>query len=178
MGQGNKATRNYAIPFIANFIDGSSTWGSSFIEFPDLLASHPYIAAAVMSRPDKGDIVEAYLYMEMTAPSDMALNVRLAIGTFDTLITPDLVYSNSYLQEQHRKIAGTDDPYTVAANGTLIIDADLTRNLHRRGDAEFNPDGFVLLVIFDSDTTPPDPDNGYSLDKFKLSCTAQMGFGT
>lgn len=178
MGQGNKATRDYAIPFVSNFIDSGTGWGSAFIELPQNLTDSPYIAAAVMSRPDKGDIVEAYLYMEMTAPSDMALNVRLAIGTFESLITPDLIYSDSYLQEQHRKIAGTDDPYTVAANGTLIIDADLTRNLHRNGDAEFNPDGFVLLVIFDSDTLPPDTNNGYSLDKFKLSCTAQMGFGT
>lgn len=181
MGYGNKALRDYAIPFISNFIDGGSTWGSGMLSVPTLLTSHPYIAAMPMSRPEKGDIVEAYLYMEMTAPSNQALNVRLAIGTFDSGVIPDLVYSESYIADQHRAIAGTDDPFTIAANGTLIIDADLTRNLHKAGDAEFNSDAFVLLVIFNSDAIPisaPDPNLGYSLDKFKLSCTAQMGFGT
>lgn len=113
--------------------------------------------------------------MEMTAPSNRALKVRLGIGTFDSGVIPDVVYSEAYLAQQHKTITGRDDPFTAAANGTLFIDADLTRSLHKAGDAEFNSDAFVLLVSFD---VIPSASLGYSLDKFKLSCTAQMGLAT
>lgn len=151
---------------------------------PQFLTSSPYIAAVPMTTPEKADVIEAYLYMEMTAPSDKPLKVRLGIGQFTELsggilrIIPETSYSAAYLEQQHRKIAGTEDPFEIAANGTLIIDADLSRNLLKRGETGFSEDAFVLLVIFESATDAPDTNDGYSLDKFKLSCTAQMGLGT
>jgi hypothetical protein len=151
---------------------------------PQQLTTPPYIAAVPMTTPEKADITEAYLYMEMTAPSDKPLKVRLAIGRFTELsggilrIIPETSYSETFINEQHRKIAGTEDPFEVAANGTLFIDADLTRNLLKRGETGFSEDAFVLLVVFDTATDVPDNNDGYSLDKFKLSCTAQMGLGT
>jgi hypothetical protein len=137
-----------------------------------------------MTTPEKADVIEAYLFMEMTAPSDKPLKVRLAIGRFTELsggilrIIPETSYTETFINEQHRKISGTSDPFEVAANGTLTIDADLTRNLLKRGETGFSEDAFVLLVVFDSSTDAPDNNDGYSLDKFKLSCTAQMGLGT
>lgn len=186
MRTGNKAIRDKAIPFISNFVDfpsGVLTYGSDLLAYPDVFTGpqSPYSVIAVpMTRPDKADIVEAYLYMEMTAPSDKALEIKLGIGTFttvagDLIVVPEVIYSKSYIETQHRKISGTDSPYSIAANGTLIIDADLTRNLHKRGEADFLGDALCLLVSFPS---LPSGDLGYSLDKFKLSCTAQMGLGT
>lgn len=182
MIKGNKATRDFAIPFISNYIEATSSglYGSSALGSPQFIAA-PYKTAAVpMTQPDKGDIVEAYLFMEMTAPSNMALGVKVGIGTFlDTatgpLIVPETVYTNGYINEMHRRITGQDASFSVAANGTLVIDCDLTRVIPKRGDADYLSDGFVLIITFD---TPPSSENGYSLDKFKLSCTAQMGLGT
>lgn len=184
MRTGNKATRDKAIPFISNPLSINATSGYGMLTAPQNLTTAPFIAAVPMTTPEKADIVEAYLYMEMTAPSDKPLKVRLAIGRFTELsggvlrIIPETSYLEAYIDQEHRKIAGTDAPFEVAANGTLIIDADLTRNLLKRGDTGFSEDAFVLLVVFDSTTDAPDNNDGYSLDKFKLSCTAQMGLGT
>lgn len=172
MSKGDKATRSKAIPFISNFLGSAATYGSGLLANPTLLSGDLRTVAIPMTRPEKCDIIEAYLFMQMTAPSNSALKVRLGIGTFSSGVVPDTEYSEAYLDAQHRKITGSDTPLTVAANGTLYIDADLTRNLHVEGDAEFNSDAFVLLVTFYKN---PDPNLGYSLDEFKLSCTGQMG---
>lgn len=182
MIKGNRALRDYAIPFVSNFIEAtdSGLWGSSALAVPQNITSTSRTAAVPMTQPDKGDVVEAYLFMEMTAPSNKALGVRLGIGTFlntaeGPLITPTTNYTESYIASMHRRITGQDASLSVSANSTLIVDADLSRVLPKRGDASYLSDGFVLIITFDS---LPSTDNGYSLDKFKLSCTAQMGLGT
>jgi len=174
MIRGNKATRDKAIPFVATFLGGGTGYGSSFLSFPNLLPSGRTVAIP-MARPEKADIVEAYLFMQLTAPSNRALKVRIGIGTFTSGVVPEIAYSEEYLNQQHKLITGRDDPLEAAASGTLYVDADLTRALHRRGDAEFNSDSFVLLVSYD---VLPDPALGYSLEKFKLACTGQMGLAT
>lgn len=148
------------------------------LDNPEYLDTGGTILAVPMTQPEKGDIVEAYLFMEMKAPSDKALNVRLGIGTFAggaNEIVPTTLYTEEYVVKQHRKITGTDSKFNVAANGTLTIDADLTRSIPHRGDSGFLSDAFVLLVIFDS---LPSSANGYGLKKFKLNCSAQIGLGT
>lgn len=182
MIKGNKATRDFAIPFVSNYIEATdlSRYGSGALAGPEFIDA-PYKTAVIpMTQPEKADIVEAYLFMEMTAPSDIPLGVKIGIGTFaditaGPLILPNLVYSNGYINEMHRRITGQDESLSVAANGTLTVDVDLTRVIPKRGDPTYLSDGFVLLVTFD---VIPLLANGYSLDKFKLSCTAQMGFGT
>lgn len=174
MRQGNKATRTHAIPFVSEFVDFSATtYGDAALSVPENISNDFNVAAVPMTQPANGDVVEAYLYMEMTAPSNKSLQVYLGIGTFSSGVIPDL--SPGDIGAMHRKITGSDSPFTVAANGTLVIDADLTRSLYRRGDAEFLDDAFVLLVQF---VSLPSSLNGYSLDKFKLNCSAQMGLGT
>lgn len=179
MIQGNKALRDHAQPFISEFIESSSlSYGGSMLDNPEYLDTGYKTVAVPMTQPEKGDVVEAYLFMELAAPSDQALSIRLGIGTFAgsaNEIIPTTVYSESDLDKFHRRITGTDSPFTVAAGGTLTIDADLTRSIPKRGDADFVSDGFVLLVTF---AALPLVANGYNLNKFKLSCTAQIGLGT
>lgn len=179
MGQGNKTIRNHAMPFVANppELGAITTYGYNMLAFPAFFTGLKPIIALPMTRPEKGDIVEAYLYVEMTAPSDIDLNVRLAIGTFEELAgsptpEPTVDYKQNYINEQHRKITGSDSKLTATAGNTLVIDADLTRSLHKRGDDEFNSDLFCVVFVFDE---LPSGANGYSLDKFKLSCTTQIG---
>lgn len=179
MRSGNKALRDHAQPFISEFVEFSSTsYGGYILTVPEYLDIAGTTVAVPMTQPEKGDIVEAYLFMEMTAPSDKALNVRLGIGTFaggNNSIVPTTAYTEEYIAKQHRKITGTDSKFNVAANGTLTIDADLTRSIPHRGDTDFLSDAFVLLITFDS---LPSSANGYLLDKFKLNCSAQIGLGT
>ena len=176
---GNKALRDHAQPFISEFIETSDLdYGGSALQSPSFSTSVSRTIASPMTQPEKGDIVEAYLFMEMVAPSDQGLSVRVGIGTFAgglDEIVPDTEYTEDFIATEHRRICGTDTPFSVAANGTLTIDVDLTRSIPKRGDADFVSDGFVLIVTFAS---LPAYANGYRLSKFKLSCTAQMGLGT
>lgn len=172
---GDKATRAKAIPFVSNSLGGGTTYGFSFMSAPTLLPSGRTVAI-LMSRPEKGDVVEAYLFMQLTSPSNRPVEVRIGIGTFASGVVPDIVYSEEYLNQQHKLITGMDTSAKAAsAGGTLFIEADLTRALHPRGHTEFCSDAFVLLVTFDN---LPDFNLGYALEKFKLACTAQMGLAT
>lgn len=182
MIKGNKALRDFAIPFVSNYVEATSLglYGSSALGAPENITSVSKTVAVPMTQPEKGDIVEAYLFMEMTAPSDKALGVRVGIGTFadvatGPLIVPTTEYSPTYINEMHRRIAGQEASFTVAANGTLVVEADLSRVIKKRGESGYLSDAFVLIITFDS---IPSSANGYSLDKFKLACTAQIGLGT
>lgn len=178
---GNKALRDHAIPFVSNFVEFStSLYGDNALQSPEFM-TEPYRTAAIpMTRPEKGDLVEAYLFMELTAPASHSLGIKIGIGTFTTVagelcVIPETVYTNDYINEMHKRITGSEDSLTVAANGTLFVDADLSRAIDHRGDSTFLSDAFCLLVTFDR---VPSSSDGYSLDKFKLNCTAQMGYGT
>lgn len=180
MRTGNKAVRDTAIPFISEYLDISPfppIYGEDSLLSPTSITSTSQTAAVPMTRPAKGDIVEAYLYMEMTAPSDQPLKIYLGIGTFATpgSLIPNTVYSEPDIIAMHRKITGSDSPLQVAANGTLFVDADLTRSIPKVGETGYDPDAFVLLVSF---RDLPNFALGYGLEKFKLSCSAQMGLST
>ena len=184
MRQGNKATRDKAIPFDSLPLDGT-------VELPDgqfvgvaTPIYNPTVTVSntktvLMGRPEKGDIVEAQLFMQMTAPSNKALEVRIGIGRLVEsggipTLEAESTYSEAYLNGQHALITGRDDPFTVAANGTLTIDANLLPALLRSGDDNFSGDMYVLLVTFNG---PIDIAFGYSLDKFKVTASAQIGLG-
>lgn len=147
---------------------------------PEFLTAGNRTVAIPMTRPEKGDLIEAYLFMEMVAPSDKSLSIYLGIGTFttvdgDLVVVPEISYAPDDIFAMHKKITGSESPLSVAANGTLVVDADLTRSIDHNGDATFLSDAFCLLVTFVSN---PDSSNGYAVNKFKLQCTAQLGLGT
>ncbi len=180
MRTGNKALRDYSIPFVSEFVESSSfLYGGSILSAPEFVTNTNKVVAIPMTQPEKGQMTEAYLFMEMVAPSDKALDIYLGIGTFTTVggilsVVPELEAIGD-IGAMHRKITGSSDPFHVAANGTLTIDADLTRSLYDRNDAQFNSDAFCLLVKF---LSLPTVSLGYKLKKFKLSCSAQIGLGT
>lgn len=176
---GNKALRDHAQPFISEFIESSSlSYGGSLLDNPEYLDTGGLTVAVPMTQPEKGDITEAYLFMEMVAPSNYPLDVFVGIGYYAggaNEIVPQTSYTNAYLLEQHVKATGHTDPLHAAAGATLLVEADFSRSIPRRGDSDFVSDGFVLLVTF---LKLPEVAFGYELSKFKLSCTAQMGLGT
>lgn len=180
--QGNNALRDHAIPFIAEppRVYSAANYNIDALRSPQNVTSISNTVAIPILTPVKAQIVEAYLFMQMIAPTDMGLNVRIGIGEFteyagEPIIYPVKEYDPVYLNTQHRKITGKDVPFTCAANQTLTIDADLVRALYQPDDPKFNPDAFCLLVTFDS---LPSTLNGYELEKFKVTASAQIGLGT
>lgn len=57
MSKGDKATRTKAIPFLANFMGGGTTYGEGLLSFPDYTVLESPTIAIPMTRPEKGDIV-------------------------------------------------------------------------------------------------------------------------
>lgn len=184
MRQGNKNTRDKAIPFESIPVDGAFVLpDASFVNNDTPIydpAASPWLTKAVlMTRPDKGDIVEAQLFMQMTAPSDRALEVRIGIGRLvesggDPTFVAETHYSDVFIKGQHTLITGLDTPFSAAANGQLTIEANLLPALLRDGADNFSRDMFVLLVTFNPGIASA---NGYSLDKFKITASAQIGLG-
>lgn len=161
MIDGDKRTRNLAIPFQSFPFElephappGVATDQLQLLIDPTLTTDNT--KTIQMSRPEKGDLVEMYLFMQMTAEAAATLNVR--IGILNT-------------NGDHVAISGADTPYTVAAGGQLTIEADLFRLIPPRGDVNFFSDYFTLLVYF---PTIPNPASGYSLDKFLMHGSAQI----
>lgn len=175
MSIGDKALRNKAVPFLAEPIVTGGVFFTTDYDGIDLLRSPTSTSRLTktipLARPVKGDIVEAYLFMRMIAPSNKPLNVRIGIGTM-TSHTPTIAYTEAEVADKHFKITATSAPFNVAANGTLVVEANLLSQLPRRGDSNFYQEAFALIVTFDS---LPDTANGYSLSKFFVSCSAQMG---
>lgn len=175
MSKGNKATRNRAVPFFAEPFLVAGALSLTIYDSLDSLAvptlTTPLTKIIPLTRPQKGDVVEASLFMRMIAPSDKALNVRIGIGQMTSDI-PVVSYSETYIQQQHEAITGQTAPFNVAANGTLVVEANLHPFLPKRGEANFYQEAWALLVSFDS---LPDVDNGYDLDKFFVACSTQIG---
>ena len=174
MSQGDKALRVKAVPFTANPYANPSVPTADYASLTNL--SNPTLTTRLtktipLSRPQKGDIVEAFLFMRMIAPSDKALNVRIGIGTM-TSHQPTVSYDEGFVAREHLKLTGQSTPFNVAANGTLVIEVNLLPSLFKRGDSGFYQEGFALIVTFDS---LPAVANGYLLSKFSVNCTAQIG---
>lgn len=178
MPQGDKATRNTAIPFQCHPFEiephappATTLDGLELIRYPEDPTDQGKVIR--MTLPEKGDITECYLFMQMIAPSDKALNVRIAIGRFvGSTITPDTSFDYNYVQNEHTIIRGSESAYNVAANGTLTVEANLIKRIPRNGESGYNKDGFVLIVWFDS---VPDSINGYELLKFSVYGSCQIG---
>lgn len=173
MSTSNKATRNKAVPFIFTPFECAFTL-SDYDGFTNLSSPTNTVnrtKTIPLCRPTKGDLIEAFLFMRMIAPSDKRLAVYIGIGEMTSEV-PTVTYSDQYIKKSHEAITGTTEPFSVSANGTLIVEANLYPHLPRRGDANYWEDGFALLVTFD---LIPDASLGYDLDKFLCAGSTQIG---
>lgn len=173
MSKSNKATRDKAIPFLFTPYEAGGAdadyWGYTLLGNPTLTEKRT--KTIPLSQPAKGDIVEAFLFMRMIAPSDKRLAVYIGIGEMTSEV-PTIEYSDSYIRKSHEAITGTSEPFTAVANGTLVIEANLLPHLPKRGEAGYWEHGFALLVTFD---LIPDASLSYKLDKFICAGSIQMG---
>lgn len=165
----DKATREKAVPFQSLPFDGINSGYNKLVQSSKVEQVNPIR----MTQPEKGDIIEAYFTLQMTAPDASDINMRLAIGEYqDGTDDPKSKYGNQYLDRHHAIITGESSPFNIPA-GTqkIFLDMNLLPLIPQRGDTQYRSDAFILVIAFDSAPS----ESGYSVDKFILSCSAQMG---
>jgi len=146
----DKTTRMEAAPFEARpFYTGGQdiTTYKWHTDADYLVDSSTLVLPIRCCTPRHCNIVEMYLNMLLQVTS--ALTVKVAIGYFDTDgVTPITSYPQSYIDEYHRKITGSDS--VISSSGTLLLldGLNLLPSLPKRGDAVFNEDAFVLILQF------------------------------
>ncbi len=165
----DKRTREKAVPFIASPYSNSSIGGFGTTD-AGLLRSSDLIVAVRCSTPDRGAITEAHLNMNMQVHS--ATNVYVGVGKFDSDgIAAYQSYSSSEIQAMHQRLMGSSSPIASSA-GTLFIDGlNILPLIPKRGHANFNQDGFVLLFLFSRARISAND----VLKSFEAVCSAQMG---
>jgi hypothetical protein len=189
MSKSDKATRSKAAPFegLPFNSGGQFTGGSNPVTNTNdiyrlsganaalLLTSN--IVPIRITQLEKGDTVESYFTINLTAANASGFSVRVGIGTFsDQLnLTANTVYDEGYINTSHQRIFGTTTKFTVAAGGTLsIIDQNILPAMYDYTSDEYVSDAFVLLMVFDS---IPAQTAGWSLNTFKVVCSAQIAVG-
>lgn len=187
----DRVARGGAIPFYANvfgynrsiFSDQSITTfsgsGGSTSVLGDLLnfrrgGTLSTVNAIRVAHPYYGGLVSCDLNLQFTlASAEASRQFRIAIGTFGSNYAADTSYTDAYINASHKLITGRDSAYTIAAAGTFNQPRlNLMPALYPRGDAEYQNDGFVILLAFDA---APSTGSGWDFNKFEVHCTADLG---
>lgn len=170
----DKATRLTAVPFTA------SSYGSNLglpnyedtVQPVDWTTGLSIAAGRLrtmrMSKPDVGNLIQAYLILFMTAGS--SLSAKIAIGRFDTDGVTAVIPNQVEIDASHLKLTGSSSAI-ASSGGNLIIDGlNLLKQIPKKGETNYNADGFVLIVQFDRDLTTSDYPR-----RFEVACSMQMG---
>lgn len=179
MGERDNALRTRAIPFRANWYDNTSGIGNQFE--PGVTATGDLTAIGTgagngglirLCRPHYGDIVSAFLTLQATAPVMAPTELRFYKGDFDSDgLTALSTYSEARKAGDWLEISGFSDYINYGSQDNVFIDGlDISPIIPKRGDSDYNEDGFILGV----DLSCRDPADWY-LYNFKVDCIAQMG---
>jgi hypothetical protein len=172
MSESDKGTRKTAVPFVATpygyNLGLPSEDAIQLVDFLGTISTTPALRVMRLCKPERGDLIQAYMNLFMTAGS--ALTAKVAIGRFDTdginVVTP----TQAEIDAGHFALTGTTTPFT-ASGGSLIIDGlNLVKLIPKLGQTNYNKDGFVVIVQFSRDITSSDP-----VRRFEVSCSVQMG---
>ena len=180
MGTSNLALRPTAIPFRSLWYDDTSLgnrFGSGVGEISGDLSGKVSTGFMRFTRPLKGDIIEARLtWQAVTAFGDLA-EIRLGLGTFASDGVTAVAPSEATLARQHKIITGYTAPLSWGSQDVIFIDGlNLTPVIPKRGEADFNEDGFVLYVEILSKYGGADTGGGaYTVYEFKIDCSVQIG---
>ena len=168
----DKSTRKEAIPFIAYSWQGSGTDGFVFVPYDSstIISEDETLAVIRCATPYGSNLVEAHLNLQINCVNP--LGVKVAIGYFDTDdVTSIKTYSDTYIDTQNEFLTGSSG-YVASSGGVLFIDGlNVYPKIPKRGEANFNENGFVLLLKFDRLRVFDDDE----LKKFEVSCSALLG---
>lgn len=163
----DKSTRQQAVPFAADGFGGSGTVLG--LDYSDITTPGTDLDVYIRCpTPSHTNLIEAHLTLIMTVGS--ALEVKVAIGRFDSDGIAAATIGNDEIAAKHRQIAGTDDAFASSGSTLLIDGVNLLKAIPQRGHVDFNEDGFVLVLQFSRARTGSD-----TLLKFEPLCSALMG---
>lgn len=163
----DKSTRQQAIPFIATDFTGLSESGGLFFNIDAArIISDDLLVIIRCCTPRHANLIEAHLNLQITAVS--ALNVKVAIGTWNGVQAVSS-YSQADIDRMHAAITGASAAL-ASSGGTLLIDGlNLYPYIPKRGETNFNEDGFIVLLQFSRARVTD------TLKKFEVACSALMG---
>lgn len=179
MGLANKPYRTNAIPFRATWWD-SSAIGNAFDSEAGGTSGDLALTLATgqgngglirIARPAKGDLISARLTLNAVTPVLSPTSLRFAVGTFAadgvTAVEPD----EATVQQHMEQIFGNSAAHDFGSQDNVFYDGfELGMLIPKRGDPDFNEDGWVLFV----DLVNRDPAD-WTLFTFKIDCTVQLG---
>jgi hypothetical protein len=176
MSERDFAIRKTAVPFTAlpfGVAFGRANTNDS-IQIGSPLTGEPFgttpaLRVMRLSKPDRGNMIQAYLNLFMTVVSP--LTAKVAIGKFMadgvTAATP----TQAEIDAGHLALTGTTAEY-ASSGGNLIVDGlNVLKKIPKKGDAEYNENGIVLIVQFSRDLSPTND----TVRRFELSCAMEMG---
>lgn len=176
MGKGNLALRNTAVPFRAVPYVGPAYVNDITAK---LDGSTPPGGVMRFCRPYAGDIISAKLTLNAVAPPSGVLAFRIFKGDFqaDGVTAQPLTYplASGYYSEERlardwKRITGFNAEKTYGNMANVYWGGlDITDLIPKRGDPDFNEDGFAIGVQLDL------KGSGWVLWEFKIDCTAQLG---
>ncbi len=179
MGQTNLALRPRAIPFRSLWYD-NDVYGNRFgVTTGDLYpvwgTTQGNSGSIRMTRPLKGDIVEARLTIQAVTPFGGFADIRFAIGTFDSDGITAIAPSSATIKAHQKILFGTENPLSYGNQANIFIDGlNLTPLIPKRGEANFNEDGFVLYTEING-KTGTNASGDWTLYEFKVDCSVQIG---
>lgn len=127
-------------------------------------------------RPYKGDIVSAKLLLLGQTPAAAGNTLRVFKGAYNADGVTAKTYNFTNYPEAQRaadwlEITGESAPYTYGSEETVLLDGiNILPLIPKRGDADFNEDGFVLGFELELNGTITD----WNLHDFKLDCNVRM----
>jgi hypothetical protein len=170
--QSDKTTRKTSVPFVATpFANQFGTpYMTDYIRIQetvyDALINPLYVMR--LSKPERGNLMQAYLNLIMTVSS--SVTVKVGIGRFDTdgltVITP----TQAEIDASHLLLNKTISP--IASSGTsLIIDGlNMISQIPQKGETNYNADGIVLILQFSRSLVYTE-----KVVRCELSCAMEMG---
>lgn len=168
--------RTRAMPYRANWYDDEATIGNVFQSGLSATGDLNLVMSGAggamrFLRPFKGDLVEARLTMQGVAPTQVPTQMRFYKGDYDTDgITAITSYTEARIASDHKLLTGLDVPISLSTEEVILIDGlDISKIIPKRGDADFNEDGFILGVELIG-TAPGE----IIVSQFKIDCTVNI----
>ena len=172
--QSDKATRFTAVPFTAMpfGLNLGIPNNEDTIQPIDWSTGASTAANALrvmrLTRPDRGNLIQAYLNLFMNVGS--AITAKVSIGRFDTDGITKVTPTQAEIDAGHKALTGTDTPFSSSGSNLFIDGLNLLSLIPKKGDTNYNEDGFVLIVQFSRNLTTSDFPT-----RFEVSCSMQMG---
>lgn len=187
MGKQDNALRQTAIPFTANvwgynrstdsdnsIANNTTATLGDLANFQTSVGTLQLINPVRFLQPRYGNLIEANLNIYLAiGVGDIPTFCRLAIGYFQSgSYSAQTSYTDSEINTSHQIITGRTTPYSIGGGLLSQQKLNLLPAMYKRGDARFNEDGFVLLIVFDhAPSTAP----LFALDKLEVDCSMQLG---